>query len=311
MDQRTIEGIARRFELAKTEVQQQQQKSQKRPRQEVQDLQLQKNNGKTKDKDNEEMQATPASKKVRAFFVGYTPGAGSSGKSVDASSKKGNKDVEANDYTYSQICHPVHNNLSNVGVKLPSNHIVDNILHELFQNGDDAVHYMNGVLKKKIETWFPLDVHVPSNASSAARIKALKCHAKRCRKHMSTKQHRKSGSLDFPAEIHKFDIFEPMHEMWKSYVLKLIGSLGDMKKIAQRLLSADLHGAILRVVECKLISYTGVTGIMVRETAETFGIITRDNKFRVVPKRASVFMLQAHCWKITLCGDQLTSRNYG
>ncbi|PIA38645.1 hypothetical protein AQUCO_02700103v1 [Aquilegia coerulea] len=308
MDQRTAEGIARRFALAKTEVQQQ--KSQKRPRQEIQDLQTQKKDRQTKDKDNEEMQATPVSKKVRAFFVGCTPGSGTSGK-PDASSKKGKKDVEACDYTYSQICHPVHENLSNVEVKLPSNQIVDNFLHELFQNGDDSVRYMNGHLNKKIETWFPLDLHLPRNASSAARIKALKCHAKRCRKHMSTKQHKKCGSFDLPAEFHKFDIFEPMHEMWKDYVLKLIGNVGDLKKVAQRLLSADLHGVILRVVECKVISYTDVTGIMVRETAETFGIITRDNKFRVVPKRASVFMLQAHCWKITLRGDQLTSRKYG
>lgn len=34
------------------------------------------------------------------------------------------------------------------------------------------------------------------------------------------------------------------------------------------------------VVECKLTHFTGTGGIMIRETAEAFGIITEDNKFR-------------------------------
>lgn len=34
------------------------------------------------------------------------------------------------------------------------------------------------------------------------------------------------------------------------------------------------------VVECKMAVFKGVSGIMIRETAETFGIITEDNKFK-------------------------------
>jgi len=36
----------------------------------------------------------------------------------------------------------------------------------------------------------------------------------------------------------------------------------------------------LAVVECKVDSLIGLVGIMIRETAETFGIITQDNNFR-------------------------------
>ena len=36
----------------------------------------------------------------------------------------------------------------------------------------------------------------------------------------------------------------------------------------------------LAVAECKATSFTGVSGIMIRETAETFGIITQDGIFR-------------------------------
>lgn len=38
--------------------------------------------------------------------------------------------------------------------------------------------------------------------------------------------------------------------------------------------------SLMSVVECKVTSFTGVSGIMIRETAETFGIVTQDDKFR-------------------------------
>jgi len=62
------------------------------------------------------------------------------------------------------------------------------------------------------------------------------------------------------------------------------------------------------VAECKAASYQGVSGIMIRDTAETFGIISEDNRFRVVPKAGSVFILQADCWKVTLIGDKLSPK---
>lgn len=36
----------------------------------------------------------------------------------------------------------------------------------------------------------------------------------------------------------------------------------------------------MAVAECKITAFTGVSGIMIRETAETLGIITQDDKFR-------------------------------
>ncbi|KAJ3703138.1 hypothetical protein LUZ61_006843 [Rhynchospora tenuis] len=69
----------------------------------------------------------------------------------------------------------------------------------------------------------------------------------------------------------------------------------------------DLHGAFLSVVESKTVSYVGISGIMVRETIEIFGIISQNNKFKVEPKAGSVFMLQADSWMVTLCGDMLSA----
>ena len=67
-----------------------------------------------------------------------------------------------------------------------------------------------------------------------------------------------------------------MREMWNDYIAKLLKST-RMDQLAQCLLGADLHGAFILVVECKIIHFTGTCGIMIRETAEAFGIITEDN----------------------------------
>ncbi|KAF6134733.1 hypothetical protein GIB67_002134 [Kingdonia uniflora] len=79
--------------------------------------------------------------------------------------------------------------------------------------------------------------------------------------------------------VDRFDIFKPMHEMWKNYMMQLLKIVGK-GQLAQCLLTADLHGAILQVAECKLTAFTGLKGIMVRETVETLGIITQNDKFR-------------------------------
>ncbi|KAI3995208.1 hypothetical protein MKX01_032010 [Papaver californicum] len=83
-------------------------------------------------------------------------------------------------------------------------------------------------------------------------------------------------------------------------------SMKQHKKCGSFDLPKKFHNS---VADCKVNSYTGVSGIMIRETAETFGIITQDNKFRVVPKKPSVFILQTDCWRITLHGDKFTFRN--
>ncbi|KAK6942848.1 Ribonuclease P protein subunit Rpp29/RNP1, partial [Dillenia turbinata] len=223
------------------------------------------------------------------------------------------KDVEADGLAYSLLSQPVHENLLKTSVKASSKRgsTADKILHNLLQTGDVAQKYMQGSRSMKYDNWILLDNLVQRRGTSnSARVKALQHHSKRSKRHMSMKQHKKCGSLSLPREYHKFEFFKPMHEMWESYVNQLIKNMGK-KQLCQSLLTADLHGAYVQVVDCKIATFAGVSGIMIRETAETFGFITPDDKFRVVPKKASVFMFQAESWKITLHGDKLASRNLG
>lgn len=293
---RTLDALQRRFALAEAELHLQQQKNKKRPHEE--------NKGTTHNVNSSSANVTDAL------------------PSSNASSKKGKfsfsghavtQDVEANDSTYFQLSHPVHENLLPTSLNISDRRgsIVNQVVHDLLQSGDSAQKYMQGSRSMKIDNWILLDNLVQGRgASRGARIRALKTHSKRSKKHMSMKQHKKCGTLDLPQELHNFDIFKPMHEMWKGYMVQLLKNVGK-NQLTKCLLTADLHGAMILVVQCKIASFTGVSGIMIRETEETFGIITQDNKFRVVPKKLSVFMFQADCWKITLHGDKLASRNVG
>ncbi|GLT89700.1 hypothetical protein SLE2022_076760 [Rubroshorea leprosula] len=237
-----------------------------------------------------------------------------------SSSKKGkfslrthapSQDVEESGPAYSQLQYPIHESLLPTDMKFSSGNgsTVDKILHELLQSGDSGKKYMQGS-RIKLDNWILLDNFVQGRGmSTGSQIRALKSHSKRSKKHMSMKQLKKCGMLDLPQAFQKFDMFKPMHEMWNAYMAQLLKTTGK-NQLAQCLLGADLHGAIILVAECKLTTMTGVSGIMIRETAETFGIITQGDKFQVVPKRISVFIFQVDCWKITLQGDKLASRNF-
>ncbi|XP_017241828.1 ribonuclease MRP protein subunit POP4 isoform X1 [Daucus carota subsp. sativus] len=223
------------------------------------------------------------------------------------------KDNETSDPVYSFLSYPVHENLVSTSIEFSDKKgsVPDKILHELLRNGDAALKYNQGLKGKKIDNWISLEnVEKGCGAYDRAHIKALNRISKRSNKHMSMKQHKKFGSLSLPVDSLKFEIYKPMHEMWKGYITQLLKNLGNIQ-VAQRLLSADLHGSIILIVQSNVASFVGANGIMIRETAETFSIITADNKLHVVPKKASVFMLQADCWKITLLGDELRSRNMG
>ena len=144
-------------------------------------------------------------------------------------------------------------------------------------------------------------------AAERAKDRARRARSKRSAKHFSMRQHRRAGSFDLPAEFLKYDLFLPMQEMWQSYARSLVSECSDAS-LQPRLLAADLHGAVMAVVEAKSRSHVGVQGIMIRETEQTFGILTLQDKVRVVPKAGAVFMLQVDTLRVTLIGNNLFSR---
>ncbi|XBJ03156.1 hypothetical protein VPH35_022384 [Triticum aestivum] len=202
---------------------------------------------------------------------------------------------------YSELSFVLHENLSQDDYSdLDSTDIVHNVVYDIIQKGGEAGRIAKGSKKLKLDRGILLDNYVQRGPILVdAQSQSLLTHSKRSKRHMSLKQHKKCGSFDLHDTFRRFDLYKPIHEMWKEYM---------KKQLSENLLSADLHGALIIVAQCKAASYQGVSGIMIRDTAETFGIISEDNRFRVVPKAGSVFVLQADCWKVTLIGDKLSPK---
>ncbi|XP_022842054.1 uncharacterized protein LOC111365751 [Olea europaea var. sylvestris] len=231
-----------------------------------------------------------------------------------ASFRKGNisfrghtiaKDIKASKPAYLELSYPVHENLLPMGVEISNRKTaVDCILHQLFQHGDSTQKYMQGSKSMKIYNFILLDNFVPKSGSSRTRIQALQSRSKRSKKHMSLKQLKKCGSFNLPHESCSFETLKPLHNRLKLYIQQRVKNVGE-NQLAQCLLNVNLLGAVIQVVQSKIVSCSGMCGIIVRETKETFGIITEDNKFRVLPKKLSIFKFKANCWEITLHGDKL------
>uniref|UniRef100_A0A0E0L3P6 Uncharacterized protein n=1 Tax=Oryza punctata TaxID=4537 RepID=A0A0E0L3P6_ORYPU len=279
---RTLEALQQRYAAAKAK------KLQDQPR------------CQTKNKDSAPKPNLDASRKGKA------PEFNPCRTSAPLPSKKGG---ETNP-VYSELSFAPHDNLLQRSISdWDSTDVVHNVVYDIIQKGGDAGKITKGAKKLKLEKGILLDNYVHRGPRLVdAQAKSLLIHSKRSKRHMSLKQHKKCGSFDLPEALRKFGLYKPMHEMWKEYITELTKST-PKKQLSENLLSADLHGALVIVAECKSASsYQGVCGIMIRDTAETFGIISDDNRFRVVPKAGSVFILQADCWKVTLIGDKLSPR---
>ncbi|GLJ42438.1 hypothetical protein SUGI_0879450 [Cryptomeria japonica] len=223
------------------------------------------------------------------------------------------KAFNANDHAYLKLCQPVNENLLDIHLQTSEEKgggdTISDILYDILRSGGLADRDTKDELQKLQDKYLALE-NPTSQRSGYKRAQHQTLHklGKRSQKHMSMRQHRHFGSLDLPKKNQKYDLYLPMHEMWKEYIVDLLKN-GRQKNIEYFLLTADLHGAILAVVESKIKSFIGVQGIMIRETLNTFGIMTSENRFRVVPKKGSVFMFQVEFWRVILHGDKVSTRN--
>ncbi|MFH4975251.1 hypothetical protein AB6A40_001960 [Gnathostoma spinigerum] len=99
----------------------------------------------------------------------------------------------------------------------------------------------------------------------------------------------------------KYEQFEPLYQLWLEYYSTLLE--GHFKNPDERLLRADYHGCLLMVTEADNPSHIGIHGIVVRETRHTFQLITKKNKFSIIPKQGSTFQFIFNGHVFTIFGD--------
>ncbi|KAF9089323.1 RNase P/RNase MRP complex subunit [Mortierella sp. GBA35] len=169
-------------------------------------------------------------------------------------------------------------------------------------DGYEADKVFSTKVKNKV---FALDN--PTKDLSAAKEAQRRRKRANKAKVLNAKEKRQLNVYDIPLESRKYELFEPLHQLWKGYVEELFGNANPVG-FTQKLLKADFHGAIITVARSKCPSYIGTTGIVAQETENVFKIITPTNALRVIPKVNSVFTIHIKNSVFTLHGNQFRYR---
>ncbi|XP_027136949.1 ribonuclease P protein subunit p29 isoform X1 [Larimichthys crocea] len=143
-----------------------------------------------------------------------------------------------------------------------------------------------------------------------ARPKKSKRNSKKA-KGLNARQKRAMKVFQIKPEDQRYQLFLPLHELWRQYITDLCGGLKPTcspQFVQQKLLKADFHGAIITVVRSKCPSYVGTTGILVQEFKHVFKIITEEDKLKVIPKRNSVFAVEINGFVSHIYGNKFEQR---
>ncbi|XP_048886304.1 ribonuclease P protein subunit p29 [Brienomyrus brachyistius] len=129
---------------------------------------------------------------------------------------------------------------------------------------------------------------------------------------LTSRQRRELRLFHLKPEHQKYELFLPLHELWKQYIRDLCNGLkpeSNPQMIQTKLLKADFHGAIISVVRSKCPSYVGATGILVQELKHVFKIITKEDKLKVIPKCNSVFSVEVDGFVSHIYGTKFQLRS--
>ncbi|XP_046842716.1 ribonuclease P protein subunit p29-like [Xenia sp. Carnegie-2017] len=133
-------------------------------------------------------------------------------------------------------------------------------------------------------------------------------------KTMNSQERRRRGIFKISKQNQRYELFLPLHEMWKEYMKEIMGETNQCettktKFLASKIIKADFHGAILTVSKSKCPSYVGLSGIMIQELKNVFKIITKQNELKTLPKINSVFTVDVGGYLCTLYGNHLRVRS--
>ncbi|KAL2887557.1 putative ribonuclease P protein subunit 1 [Ceratocystis lukuohia] len=121
---------------------------------------------------------------------------------------------------------------------------------------------------------------------------------------LSGRAARRHGLYALPRSGLQYATFAPLKALWEAYALDLLGSdvyppaggagTGSMAgaSAAAKLAAAEFHGAEVEVCRSKCTSRVGVRGIVVKDAQQTFELVTKKNKVKVVPKEGTTFRVR-------------------
>jgi len=125
---------------------------------------------------------------------------------------------------------------------------------------------------------------------------------------ISSKFKKEKKLFAIPPEKVKYDLFLKLNTLWKEYIEDLVSKERLPENMFNKLLKADYHGAIIKILESKCGTYEGISGIVVMETMRSFKIITPDNRLLTILKQNVVFMVEVLKKNIKIYGCHLIYR---
>ena len=96
-----------------------------------------------------------------------------------------------------------------------------------------------------------------------------------------------------------------MNKLWQEYITELMNNTNNKENILEKILKADLHGAILTVINSTNKNNIGISGIVLFESRRTFNILTKKNEIKTILKQGCIFetMLEFNKMKILIYGE--------
>ena len=95
-----------------------------------------------------------------------------------------------------------------------------------------------------------------------------------------------------------------INQLWKEYITELMNNSNNEETILNKMLKADLHGAILTVVNSTNKNNIGISGIVIFESRRTFNILNKKNEIKTILKNGCIFETEINNgMKILIYGD--------
>lgn len=86
-----------------------------------------------------------------------------------------------------------------------------------------------------------------------------------------------------------YSSFISMNKLWKEYISNLLNKTTQADTINSKMLKADLHGAIIEVVQSKNKNLNNIRGLNLLETKRTFNLLCEDDQIKTVLKKGCIF----------------------
>ena len=102
-----------------------------------------------------------------------------------------------------------------------------------------------------------------------------------------------------------YEALLPLNNLWQDYITELINNSNNEENILNKILKADLHGALLTVKKSTNKNNIGISGIVLFESKRTFNLLTEKNTIKTILKNGCIFetKLNFNNMNILIYGD--------